>query len=110
MQNSKRIGEIILARRIQMRFTQPAIAKACGVSPTTVCRWETGYIQNMKVSRLMDLAKVLNMSVQDLLSGENVGTGSALTEEETKVPKAYREADEGHKELAMEALRLGKMK
>lgn len=54
--------EIIRERRILLDLTLEDIAKAVGVSHTTVQRWETGEIEDIKGSKIKALARVLQVT------------------------------------------------
>jgi len=54
--------EIIRERRILLDLTLEDIAKAVGVSHTTVQRWETGEIEDIKGSKIKALARILQVT------------------------------------------------
>lgn len=56
------IKNIIKNRRKELNLTLLDIAKACEVSESTVSRWESGDIDNMKRSRIAALANILGIS------------------------------------------------
>ena len=55
----------IQAYRIRKLLTQEDLAERLGVSRSTVAAWETGRIYP-QASRLMDLAKALGVTVEQL--------------------------------------------
>ncbi len=57
-----KIGDAIHARRQQLGLTLEDIGKAVGVGKSTVKKWETGFISNMRRDRINALAKVLQVS------------------------------------------------
>lgn len=61
------IGEAIHRRRIELGLTLEDVGNAVGVGKSTVKKWETGYISNMKRSRIENLAKVLKISPLSLI-------------------------------------------
>lgn len=65
-------GELIHSRRLALGLTLQDVGDAVGVGRSTVKKWETGYIQNMKKDRLPKLAEVLKLSVGDLLGDASV--------------------------------------
>lgn len=67
-------SEIIKAERIKLGLSQADVAKAVGVSETTVSRWETGKIANMKRSRIAALAKVLHIDPAIIMDGEAISS------------------------------------
>lgn len=52
--------------RLNARMTQEDLAKAVDVDRTTVSCWETG-ISKPRVDKLLQLSKVLNCNITDLL-------------------------------------------
>lgn len=56
------IGEFINRRRIELGLTLEDIGKATGVGKSTVKKWETGYISNMRRDKIEDLANILKVS------------------------------------------------
>ena len=61
---------LIKNRRLELGLTMKQVADAVGVSEATVSRWESGEIANMRRSRIVKLASVLNMSPLDLMNWE----------------------------------------
>ena len=61
------VGELIQKRRKELGLSQREVAKAVGVAAPTVCRWETGEINNMSRAKIAALAAVLKMSPLTLL-------------------------------------------
>jgi len=67
--NQEKIGKFITECRKGKKLTQEQLAEKLGVSDRAVSKWERGL--NMPDSSLMlELAKILNISVNELLSGE----------------------------------------
>ena len=56
------IKDILKSRREELGLTLNDIADQCGVSESTVSRWESGDIENMKRNRIMALANALKLS------------------------------------------------
>lgn|SRR5690606_22093478 len=55
-------GERLRERRMELGLTLEEVAKAVGVSKSTVLKWETGTIEDMRVNKAAALAQVLNVS------------------------------------------------
>ena len=53
------IGNIIKNRRLELNITLDEVGKAVGVSKSTVQRWESGQITNMRRDRIDALSKIL---------------------------------------------------
>ena len=56
------IANKIKTRRIELGLTLEDVAQAVGVGRSTVQRWESGLIQNMKRDKIAKLASVLQMN------------------------------------------------
>lgn len=66
------INEKIKLRRIEIGKTLEEIGKVCAVSKGTVLRWESGEIQNLKIDKIVQLAKALEVPISYLLQeGDN---------------------------------------
>ena len=64
-----KIGLFIKEKRIQQVLTQEQLSEMLGISKNTVSRWERG-ISTPDISVLKDLAKALNITVEELLEGK----------------------------------------
>lgn len=60
-------GELIHNKRKELNLTLEEVGKAVGVSKSTVKKWETGYISNMKRDKIALLANVLQINPTDLI-------------------------------------------
>jgi len=61
------IGEIIKKRRIELGYTLEEVGNKVGVGKSTVRKWESGLIANMKRDKIEALASVLKVSPVELL-------------------------------------------
>ena len=85
------IGEFINRRRIELGLTLEDIGKATGVGKSTVKKWETGYISNMRRDKIEDLANILKVSpvvfidnsINDYDEAIKCQTSSAISETQT---------------------------
>jgi len=75
------VKEIIKSRRIELGLSQHDVVKYVGVSEATVSRWESGDIANIGRSRILALAKILELSPLVIL-GEEQKTPPAEAEGE----------------------------
>ena len=57
----------IYDRRKELNLTLEDIGKAVGVSKSTVKKWESGFIKNMRRDKIILLAKTLEVSPIDIL-------------------------------------------
>ena len=55
-------GERLRKRRMELGLTLEEVAEAVGVSKSTVLKWETGTIEDMRANKAAALAQVLNVS------------------------------------------------
>ena len=60
----------IYARRKELGLTLEDIGKACNVGKSTVKKWETGTIENMKRDKIALLANVLKVSPLQIMGIE----------------------------------------
>ena len=61
----------IYERRKELNLTLEEIAKKVGVSKSTVKKWESGYIKNMRRDKIISLARILSVSPMDILQTED---------------------------------------
>ncbi len=92
------IGNLIKNRRLELGLTLEEVGDAVGVGKSTVRKWETGHIQNMRRDRIALLAKVLQMDPSLLIEIQMPG---ALDQEEQALLDAWRSADQTAREYAM---------
>lgn len=86
--DSKKIGKLIAKRRKEKVMTQGELAERLSVSNKTISKWETG-AGLPDISILVDLASVLDISVDDLLRGKENEVQSALYEKNFLIKKKY---------------------
>lgn len=69
--NQEKIGEFIKSQRKNKNLTQQELAELLGVSDRTIGNWENG--RNMPdLSLFKPLCKILDITINDLISGEKV--------------------------------------
>lgn len=86
------VGERIKSRRKELGLSAEQVAEKLGVSPATIYRYESNYINNMGVDKLKPIAAVLKVS-EGFLMGWEEKEGEILSENEKLIIEAYREAD-----------------
>lgn len=74
-------------RRKELGLTLEQVGKVCGVSKSTVKKWETGLIENMKRDKIPLLAKALKVDI-DFIFEENE---TPTSENEDKRKRLYDE-------------------
>ena len=67
--NQERIGKFIAKQRKLKELTQEELAEKLGITKNAVSKWERG-ICLMDMSLLAPLSEILEISVNDILSGE----------------------------------------
>lgn len=71
MINQIKIGQFIAESRKNLNLTQKQLAEEIGVTDKTISKWETGN-RLPDAALLMDLCRVLQVDVNELLKGERV--------------------------------------
>lgn len=66
-----KIGKFIARERKRNHFTQEELAEKLGISDRAVSKWERG-LNLPDASLMLELASILNISVNELLSGEKI--------------------------------------
>lgn len=79
--DAKEIGRFICSLRKSKGYTQSALAEMLGISNRTVSKWETGD-GLPDISMLPELAKVLGVSVDEILAGKRVQAGDCAVKVE----------------------------
>lgn len=69
--NQIKIGKFIQERRKQQGLTQSTLADKLGITDRAVSKWETGK-SLPDVTIMIELCDILEISINDLLSGEVV--------------------------------------
>ena len=69
--NQDKIGKFISSKRKEKNMTQRDLANIIGVTDRAVSKWERG-VGCPDISLLDDLSKALNISIVELLKGEEI--------------------------------------
>ena len=69
--NQQKIGKFIQEKRKEKELSQLELAEKLGVSNRTISKWENGNSMP-DYSIINDLCKELDISINELLSGENL--------------------------------------
>ena len=86
-------GEVIQVRRAALGLSQERLAELVGVSRQAVSKWEVGDALP-DTDRLLPLARVLEITVDELLSGE-LGRQAPASEPEEEPPVQHRAQEPG---------------
>ena len=93
-----KIGKFIASRRKEQGMTQAALAEKLGISDKAVSKWETG--KSMPDSGIMlDLCEILEITVNELLSGEKIMTEVYDKRAEENLLEMKREVEEKNRQL-----------
>lgn len=68
--DAKKTGKIISINRKSMNMTQGELAKKLHITDKAVSKWERG-LSFPDISLLIPLSEILNISLYDLLKGED---------------------------------------
>ncbi len=62
------VGQILKTRRTELKMTMEEVAEKCGVNKSTVSRWESGFIKDLKRNNISVLCQIFHMPA-DVLFG-----------------------------------------
>ena len=96
--DQRKVGKFIADQRKRVGLTQLQLAEKMGITDRAVSKWETG--RSLPDSAIMlELCEVLQITVNDLLSGEAVMTDQYNKELEAKLIELIRQREESDKRL-----------
>lgn len=112
------IGKIINERRNELGMTLEELGEKVGVTKSTVKKWESGYIKNMRRDKIELLANTLKLSPVTFITGEihpitqsdkqqrkTPEKNYALSEGEEYLLELFRKIPDDKKQLAIEMLK-----
>lgn len=92
MLNQEKTGKFMAEMRRQQNLTQKQLAEQVGVSDKTVSKWETG--RSMPDNAIiMDVCLLLNISVNELLSGEKFSEEQYVGKAEENMLELVKETE-----------------
>lgn len=92
MLNQEKTGKFMAEMRRQQNLTQRQLAEQVGVSDKTVSKWETG--RSMPDNAiLLDVCLILNISVNELLSGERFSEEYYVNKAEENMIELVKESE-----------------
>ena len=94
------IGKFIAEMRKSTNLTQKQLAEALSISDKTVSKWECGK-GLPDVSLMLPLCNMLNITVNDLLSGEKVSQADYQKKAEGNMMDLMKENEENRKRMAL---------
>ena len=101
-----KIGRFIAQERKQKNYTQRQLADRMGISDKTISKWERGN-GFPEVSLLLPLCEELDISVNELLTGERVSDTEYRKKAEENMVNLVKEAQESKKKIILSALVAG---
>jgi transcriptional regulator with XRE-family HTH domain len=100
---SRKIKEL----RLSQGMTLEQVAKIVGVGKSTVRKWETGAIANMKRDKIALLAKALSTTPAYLMGwfeDEGATTPIQITEDEQKLLELFRKVPENQQQMVLQMI------
>lgn len=98
-----KIGKFIASERKRKQYTQRQLAEILGVSDKTISKWECGN-GFPEISLVMPLCNELEITVNDLLSGERVEEKDYISKAEENMVNLVREAQESKKKMILSGM------
>lgn len=96
-EEKQQLKDILYKRRRELDLTLEEIAKKCGVSKGTVCRWESGQIGKLSHDKIAKLAAALQIS-PGYLSGWTNDPSITFNE---NMAAALADLDENEEEMVL---------
>lgn len=98
-----KIGHFIADTRKAKNLTQRQLADALSISDKTVSKWETGK-GLPDVSLMLPLCRALEITVNDLLTGEKVSASDYQTKAEENMMDLIKENQENKKRMVLSVI------
>lgn len=98
------IKDIIKKRREELNLTYEQLGNLVGVGKSTVRKWETGMIENMRRDNIVALSKALNISPSIIMGWETVDNSNCnhkLSKNETTLLENYNKSNDEGKKMIM---------
>lgn len=98
-----KIGKFIAETRKQQNMTQRQLADALSISDKTISKWECGK-GLLEISLMMPLCETLQITVNDLLTGERVSEGDYQKKAEENMMNLMKENEENKKRMELSVI------
>ena len=98
-----KIGKFIAKKRKALSLTQRELAEKLHVSDKAISKWETGN-GLPEVSLMMPLCEILEISVNELLSGEKLNEAKYHAKAEENIMNLMKEKEESKKKIILSAI------
>ena len=96
--NQIKIGEFISSQRKMKNLTQAALAEKLGITDRAVSKWERGK-GLPDVSLMLDLCEIFGITVNELLSGEEISMENSNQKNEQLLLDMAKELEEKNKTI-----------
>jgi DNA-binding helix-turn-helix protein len=99
------IGERIKKRRQELGLSAEDVANKLGISPATIYRYESNYINSMKVDKLTAIATVLHVSESYLMGWDDkniISTETIPNSKEDRLILSFRQLNIEGQEKVLE--------
>ena len=96
--NQIKIGEFISAQRKKKNLTQAALAEKLGITDRAVSKWERGK-GLPDVSLMLDLCEIFGITVNELLSGEEISMENSNQKNEQLLLDMAKELEQKNKTI-----------
>ena len=93
-----KIGKFISLKRKEKNITQSELAEKLGISDRAISKWENGYTLP-DASNMLELCKILNITINDLFSGEIVDMKDKEKRLEENLLELVKQKEEKDKQL-----------
>lgn len=98
--NQEKIGKFIAECRKEAGFTQASLGEQLGITDRAVSKWENG--KSMPdISIMMDLCELLNINVNELLTGERLSMENYKLKAEENLLELQKQEELNNKKLLM---------
>lgn len=101
--DQNKTGKFIAGERKRKALTQKQLAEMLGISDKTISKWERGG-GFPEVSLLLPLCRELDITVNELLTGERVAETDYKMKAEENMMNLVKEAQESRKKIILSAL------
>ena len=98
-----KIGKFIAETRKQQNKTQRQLADALSISDKTISKWECGK-GLPEISLMMPLCEILQITVNDLLTGEKISEDDYQKKAEENMMSLMKENEENKKRMALSVI------
>ncbi|CAI3617338.1 MAG: helix-turn-helix domain-containing protein [Clostridium neonatale] len=102
------VKDIIKKRREELSLTYEQLGNMVGVGKSTVRKWETGLIENMRRDNIVALSKALNISPAIIMGWQPIEDDNKiiLSKEETTLLENYNKLDNEDKNKVVDYTKL----